>query len=159
LFSSSVVPGKSGIEPAEPAPAAPARPSAQEAKGTVTKPAPPPGPAKADSEAVLAAVQGWAKAWSAQDANGYLSYYAPNFQVPGGDTRAAWESTRRDRITRPKRIQVTVGSPKVSFDAGGRAIVKFRQSYKSDTLDTSGTKTLTLVRNNDRWQILQEKMN
>ncbi len=159
LFSSSVVPGKAGIEPAEPAPAAPVKPSAQEAKGTVTKQAPPPGPGKADSDAVLAAVQGWAKAWSDKDADGYLSYYAPNFQVPGGEARAAWEATRRDRITRPKKIQVSVGSPRVSFDASGRATVKFRQGYKSDTLDTSGAKTLTLIRNDDRWQILQEKMN
>lgn len=165
LFSSSVVPGKAGgeqVETPEPAPASAAKPSPQEAKGTVTKPAPvpaAPAPGKADSDAVIAAVEGWAKAWSAKDANGYLSYYAPNFKVPGGEARSAWEATRRERITKPKKIEVVVGSPKVSFDASGRAVVKFRQGYKSDTLDTSGAKTLTLVRNNDRWQILQEKMN
>lgn len=163
LFSSSVVPGKASVaqaEPAEAAPApAPAKPQGQEAKGPVTKPVPPPAPAKADSEAVLAAVNGWAKAWSSKDADGYLGYYAPAFQVPGGEARSAWEATRRDRISRPKMIEVTVGSPKVSFDASGRATVKFRQSYKSDTLDTSGAKTLTMIKSNDRWQILQEKMN
>ena len=163
LFSSSVVPGKASVVQAEtPEPAA-ARPSSQEAKGTATKPAAPvpatPAPARADSDAVIAAVAGWAKTWSAKDADGYLSYYAPNFQVPGGEARPAWEATRRDRITKPKKIEVTVGSPKVSFDASGRATVKFRQGYKSDTLDTSGAKTLTLIKNNDRWQILQEKMN
>ena len=41
----------------------------------------------------------------------------------------------------------------------GRAVVKFRQGYKSDALNTSGAKTLTLVKNNDRWQIVQERMN
>ncbi|HEX7811897.1 MAG TPA: tetratricopeptide repeat protein [Burkholderiales bacterium] len=157
LFSSSVVPGKA-VAQAESAEPAPARPSSQEAKGPVTKPAAA-APGKADSDAVLAAVEGWAKAWSSKDAGGYLSYYAPNFQVPGGESRSAWETTRRDRITKPKKIEVTVGSPKVSFDASGRAMVKFRQAYKSDTLDTSGAKTLILVKNNERWQILQEKMN
>jgi len=162
LFSSSVVPGKAAVaaaEPAEPAPKPSPSPSPQEAKGTVTKPAPVPAPGKADSDAALAAVQGWAKAWSLKDADGYLSYYAPNFQVPGGEARPAWEAMRRDRIVKPKKIEVTVGSPKVTFDASGRAVVKFRQGYKSDTLDTSGAKTLTLVKNGDRWQILQEKMN
>lgn len=162
LFSSSVVPGKASVaeaEPAEPAPSAPTKPSPQEAKGTVTKPAAPASPGKADGDAVLAAVEGWAKAWSNKDAGGYLSYYAPNFQVPGGESRSVWEATRRDRITKPKKIEVTVGSPKVSFDASGRAMVKFRQGYKSDTLDTAGAKTLILVKSNERWQILQEKMN
>jgi tetratricopeptide (TPR) repeat protein len=162
LFSSSVVPGKADAAPAEaPAPAAPARPSGPEAKGPVTKPAPVPasGPGKADSEAVMATVEAWAKAWSNKDAEGYLSHYAAAFQVPGGESRSAWEATRRDRITKPKKIAVTVGSPKVSFDASGRAIVKFRQGYKSDTLDTAGAKTLTLGKNGERWQILQEKMN
>jgi ketosteroid isomerase-like protein len=101
----------------------------------------------------------WAKAWSAKDADTYLAHYAPGFQVPGGEPRAAWEATRRDRITKPKLIEVTVGSPKVSFDANGRAIVSFRQGYKSDTLDTSGAKTLTLTKNNDRWLIVLERMN
>ena len=108
---------------------------------------------------MLAAVNGWAKAWSSKDANAYLGYYAPGFEVPGGEARANWEATRRDRIVKPKSIEVSVGSPKVSFDANGRAIVKFRQGYKSDTLSTSGAKTLTLVKNDDRWQIIQEKMN
>ena len=44
-------------------------------------------------------------------------------------------------------------------EANGRAVVKFRQGYKSDTLNTSGAKILTLVKNNDRWQIVQERMN
>jgi ketosteroid isomerase-like protein len=102
---------------------------------------------------------GWAKVWSAKDADAYLAYYAPGFQVPGGEPRAAWEATRRDRITKPKSIEVTVGSPKVSFDANGRAIVSFRQGYKSDTLNTSGAKTLTLTKISDRWLIVQERMN
>src|SRR5690606_21945843 len=134
-------------------------PAARPTPAPTPAPVPASGPSKADSEAVLATVNAWAKAWSARDAEAYLSHYAPNFQVPGGDTRSAWEAMRRERVTRPKRIEVTVGSPKVSFDASGRAIVRFKQSYKSDTLDTSGMKTLTLVKTGERWQIQQEKMN
>jgi len=153
LFSGSVVPGKGSPEPiAEPGGAA-------TAPSTSTVPVKPALPPKADSDAVLAAVNGWAKAWSHKNADDYLGYYAPSFQVPGGEARANWEATRRDRIMKPKQIEVTVGSPKVSFEADGRAVVKFRQGYKSDTLDTSGAKTLTLVKNNERWQIIQERMN
>lgn len=155
LFSGSVVPGKGSPEPTIAAATTPA---------TTEKPTTPAGKpsaqsAKADTDAVLAAVNGWAKAWSSKNADAYLAYYAPSFQVPGGEARASWEATRRDRIVKPKLIEVTVGSPKVSFDANGRAVVKFRQGYKSDTLNTSGAKILTLVKNNDRWQIVQERMN
>ena len=158
LFSSSVVPGKatsqSGVTDATIAAAATHAPKDKK------QPSPkPPAPGKAETEAVLAAVMEWAKAWSAQDADAYLAHYAPGFQVPGGEPRAAWEATRRDRITKAKSIEVTVGSPKVSFDANGRAIVSFRQGYKSDTVNTSGAKTLTLTKNNDRWLIVEERMN
>jgi tetratricopeptide (TPR) repeat protein len=158
LFSGSVVPGKgttqAGVTEATVATAA--TPDPKDKKQPSPKP---PAPGKAETEAVLAAVKGWAEAWSAKDADAYLAHYAPAFQVPGGEPRAAWEATRRDRITKPKSIEVTVGSPKVSFDANSRAIVSFRQGYKSDTLDTSGAKTLTLTKNNDRWLIVQERMN
>jgi tetratricopeptide (TPR) repeat protein len=157
LFSSSVVPGKGTSQAGvtETTVAAAPTPGAKDQK----LPPKPPAPGKAETETVLAAVMGWAKAWSVKDADAYLAYYAPSFQVPGGEPRTAWEATRRDRITKPKSIEVTVGSPKVSFDANGRAIVSFRQGYKSDTLNTSGAKTLTLTKISDRWLIVQERMN
>ena len=158
LFSSSVVPGKgkSPVVATESAVAPAVISDAKDKKQPSPKPA---VPGKAETEAVLAAVNGWAKAWSAKDADAYLAHYAPGFQVPGGEPRAAWEAMRRDRITKPKSIEVTVGSPKVSFDANGQAVVSFRQGYKSDTLNTSGAKTLVLTKNNDRWLIFQERMN
>jgi tetratricopeptide (TPR) repeat protein len=155
LFTGSVVPGKGARDTAESA-AAGATTSAGAEKPTAAKP---PAGTGADTDAVLAAVNGWAKAWSSKNADAYLAYYAPDFQVPGGEARANWEATRRDRIIKPKLIQVTIGSPRVSFDTTGRAVVKFRQGYKSDALSTSGAKILTLVKNNDRWQIVQERMN
>ncbi len=156
LFSGSVVPGKT---PTTPEPAAVATAPAVTSPPPATTPQPAAPATKSESDAVLAAVHGWARAWSSKNADAYLAYYAPGFQVPGGEARANWEATRRDRIVKPKAIEVTVGSPKISFDADGRAVVRFRQGYKSDTLNTSGTKTLTLVKNADRWQIVQERMN
>jgi len=158
LFTGSAVPGKGSPEPVEPIVAATTTPAATDKPATASsKPAA--QSANTETDAVLAAVNGWATAWSSKDVDAYLAYYAPSFQVPGGEARANWEASRRDRIVKPKLIQVSVGSPKISFDANGRAVVKFRQGYKSDTLNTSGTKILTLVKNGDRWQIVQERMN
>jgi tetratricopeptide (TPR) repeat protein len=163
LFSGSVVPGRGSPDTPDAAPPV-------VASVTTEKPAPAAKAAavaaptavplnKGDVEGALAAVNGWAKAWSSKNPDGYLAFYAPSFQVPGGEARSSWETMRRDRIVRPKKIEVTISSPKVTFDAAGRAIVKFRQGYKSDTLDTAGAKTLVLQKNNNHWQIVQERMN
>ena len=123
-----------------------------------TTPAPSPAPAPSgDAKAqAVAAVQSWAEAWSARDVKGYLSHYAPDFEVPGGVSRAAWEKERNERISRPKHIEVGVKivSAQVS---GNEATVTFRQSYRSDALKSNNTKTLKLERAGDRWLIKQER--
>jgi murein L,D-transpeptidase YafK len=105
---------------------------------------------------VLSEVRNWAMAWSNKDVNGYLSHYAKNFDT-GGEGWNAWASTRRERITKPKKIDIEVKSPKVSFNSENQATVTFRQIYRSDSLNSSGSKTLTMVKSSDRWLIVQEE--
>jgi tetratricopeptide (TPR) repeat protein len=123
-------------------------------------PTPTPSPAPAagnDAKAqAIAAVEGWARAWSAKDVKGYLGHYAPDFEVPGGATRAAWEKERAERIEKPKHIEVGVKVLNAAV-AGNEATVTVRQSYRSDTLKSNNTKTLKLVRSGDRWLIRQER--
>jgi tetratricopeptide (TPR) repeat protein len=123
-------------------------------------PAATPAPAAPNGDAnkaqAIAAVQGWAKAWSAKDVKGYLAHYAFDFDVPGGVTRAAWEKERAERIERPKSIDVTVKVLNAQA-SDSEATVTFRQSYKSDTMKSNNTKTLKLVRQGDRWLIKQER--
>ncbi len=111
-----------------------------------------------DKRAILAAVQGWSHAWSSQNVNGYLAYYAPNFKLPGGGTRAAWAEQRRARISRPKSIQVGIESPQVTLTDATHARVSFRQSYRSDSLQTSGHKTLVMTRLKGKWLIQEEQV-
>jgi tetratricopeptide (TPR) repeat protein len=125
------------------------KPAAPEASGT--QPAPDPGE-------VLAAVDGWAKAWSSKDVDRYLAHYSRDFSTPGGEAWDAWAASRRERLTKPKAIKVTIDAPKVDFENGARAVVRFRQGYQSDTLRSSGGKKLTLVRSTDRWLIVQEQI-
>lgn len=110
------------------------------------------------STEVLKSVNGWAQAWSKRDVEQYLSYYAKDFQPPNGESRAAWEKSRRGRINGAKLINVAVGSPKVTMDGANQATVKFRQAYRSDSFKATGAKTLVMVKGADgRWQIHQEK--
>jgi tetratricopeptide (TPR) repeat protein len=116
------------------------------------KPAP-----KADTERddLLAAVHGWAHAWSEQDVKGYLNYYGSDFRTPGGQARKTWEDERRARIVGKGRISVKVESPQVTVN-GNTATVKFRQIYVSDRLTANTRKTLVWEKHGSKWQIRQE---
>ena len=147
-------------EPPKPSPPVVAPVEVKPAPAATAPPAAVPAPAASNGDAnkaqAIASVEGWAKAWSAKDVKGYLAHYAFDFEVPGGMTRAAWEKERAERIERPKSIEVTV---KVlgAQASDSEATVTFRQSYKSDSLKSSNTKTLKLVRQGERWLIKQER--
>lgn len=121
------------------------------------EPKPEAKPAAADPAEVLKAVQAWAQAWSKKDADGYLAHYAPSFDPPGSQSRADWEKERRERIQAPKSISVAVGSPKVTMQGSNEAVVRFRQTYRSDRLKTSSRKTLDMVKTDKGWQIRKEQ--
>ena len=133
---------------ARPAPEKPAEKPAE--KAAVAKPS--------DNE-ILDTVNAWAKAWASKNVDAYLAFYGKDFKTPGGEARAQWEAARRQRISAPKSITVTVSVPKVSLAADGQASVTFRQSYSSDVVKTAATtKTLVLARSDGRWLIQQERV-
>ncbi len=177
LFSSSgkgMKPSATKAEPvakvatASPAPAIKPAPTAtvtpQPAPSAPAAAAPPPPvPTKAakpladpTSTEVIKAVNGWAQAWSNNDVNAYLGYYAKDFRTPQGEQRGDWEASRKARIAKPKKIEVGIEQPKVSVTDAKRVSVTFRQNYNSPNLKVSGMKTLVMVKNGDRWQIQQE---
>ena len=135
---------KAPIKAAPVAPPAPAQPVAK-------------APSVDAAAQITAAVNAWAKAWSEKDVAGYLASYAGNFETPNGEARKLWEEQRRERITKPKSISVTVKI--VSLDVkDDTAQVTLRQTYRSDALKANSTKTLSLVKSGDRWLIRQERV-
>jgi tetratricopeptide (TPR) repeat protein len=99
----------------------------------------------------------WAAAWSAQNADSYLSFYADDFKTPAGETRAAWEAARRERINAPKFIHVDIKILSIQFTDSNHAAVKFHQTYKSSQLKSSGNKTLLMVKTGGKWLIQEER--
>lgn len=108
------------------------------------------------AEAVLAAVRGWASAWSARNMVEYLNYYAPEFRPMGQEPRMQWEARRRALIESKARIDIGVGSPEVSFGAG-QATVRFIQRYVSDSHVETSRKTLVMRKYEDGWKIVEER--
>ena len=122
----------------------------------VEKPVEPPV-AKVDPAAeVLAGVQAWAAAWSAKNAGDYLAAYTADY-APKGMSRERWEKQRVDRIGRPKTIEVTLSDFAVSLPDENHAMVEFTQNYRSDAYRDVVEKTLTLVKQDDRWLIADER--
>lgn len=145
-------------KPAEPAPAVKPTPAATAAPAKPETASAKPVAAATDSDAVVRAITNWARAWSANDVAGYLGHYAADFKAPDGKTREKWEAERTARIAKPRKIQVSVDAPKVTFNDKNRATVTFRQHYRSDTLKTSSTKTLIMVKAGEKWLIQQERV-
>ncbi len=145
-------------EPPKPAPT-PTTVAKVEPKAEPAKASPPPAPAVSNDAKgqVTAAVQDWARAWSERDVAGYLAHYAPNFEVPKGAKREAWEKERKERIEAPKSIEVTLTDVNVKMVNDNEATVTFHQAYKSDTIKSNNSKTLRLVRVDGKWLIKQER--
>lgn len=109
-----------------------------------------------DANHLTQLVQNWAAAWSAKDAEKYLSFYAPEFAPEGGTSRQAWEAQRRSRIGKPKRISVAVSELKIEPVGENRVQVQFQQDYESDLLTNRSTKVLELTAVDGQWRIRRE---
>jgi tetratricopeptide (TPR) repeat protein len=141
-------PAAKGVSPKEPPAAAKAEPAAKEPARASTQ----------NPDEVVKALMGWAKAWSANDVEAYLAHYAPDFRTPKGETRSDWEAQRKARIAKPRKIDVDIEGPKVTFNDAKRATVTFRQRYESGSLKVSSTKTLVMVKAGDKWLIQEERV-
>ena len=148
---------KPGLPASTPASTPPAIAASTPIAKTTPAPVTPAAPAASSDAAdeADAAVRAWAKAWASKDLAAYLGAYGKAFTPPGGLSRKAWEDERRKRITGKSSIQVRLEKLSVSVD-GGKAIARFRQDYRADTLVVSSRKTLELTKTGDRWLIVRE---
>ena len=128
--------------------------AARPAAGPVAAPATPAAPPAPASAEIATAVARWAQAWSARDVEAYLATYADDF-APDGMTRDNWAAQRRAHITAPKRIEIQIGDIRIE-QQGDTASARFRQTYRSDQLTSTVTKTLKLALQGGTWRIVGE---
>ena len=127
-------------------------------RGAAATPAPSAGTRATpdDAEQIIGAVNAWARAWSAQDVDGYLAAYADDFEPGGGMSRSAWQNLRRQRVSAPSQIAVTVRAPEIVRLSSNAARVSFLQVYESDTYADRTNKVLELRRDGGQWRITRE---
>lgn len=142
----------------QPPVAAPVKPAVTAAATPVAPVVKTPAPLSADGDAgksAETAVMAWAQAWSDKNMAAYLGAYSPNFDTPGKQSRGAWEKDRTDRITGKSHISVKLSELSTKI-TGDEAVVKFRQTYKADSLSVSSRKTLQLKKQGSQWLITRE---
>ncbi len=108
------------------------------------------------SNTVTDALEQWAADWSNRDAEAYLAHYTESFVPRGGQSRAAWAAERRERITRPDWIRVTLEEIRVARESASAAVVYLWQTFESDGYADRTRKRFDLVRHGDRWLIAAE---
>ena len=107
-------------------------------------------------QAVRDTLSAWARAWSAQNVDEYLSFYHPQFEPAAGLSREHWEILRRTRVSGPEFIRVRLDDVDVDLVDENHASVIFSQHYRSDSYRDTVQKTLTLVWDGLRWRITGE---
>jgi|GEM_PF-1258049 len=108
-----------------------------------------------DTSTPEAALQSWARAWSAQDVDAYLAMYSSEFVPDDGASRSAWVAERRDRVSAPASIDVELSNIDISR-RGDQARVRFDQRYQSNSYQDRETKALLMIQGAEGWQILRE---
>ena len=129
------------------------------AAGNVADPGNADSPESAKESEVWGSVKAWAQAWSDKDAEGYLSLYAASFDPPDGVSRSTWEKQRKARIRAPKYIKVELASPEIQLNGDDRAVVSFKQLYRSNTFKSNASKTLKMQKVGGKWRIVEETVN
>ena len=138
-------------------PAVVVKPPVVAAQPTAVKPAMvEPSPTTNQNKEVLNTVHDWAAAWSAKNTSKYLAHYAADFKAPKGTSRADWEAERKERISKPKSIRVSISNPAITFSDTDHARVEFRQSYAAGHFKASSSKTLLMAKSGEKWLIQEE---
>lgn len=149
--------GTLNLAEAPPPAAVPAPPEAVGAEPAEVVEASPTIPlGQSEPTAIKQTVRDWARAWTAQDVEHYLSFYAGDFRPEDGLTRQGWERQRQVRLSRPEWIRVELEKLRIAEQSAQLAVVEFIQKYRSDTYGDVTHKQLILSRENNGWRISRE---
>jgi len=103
------------------------------------------------------AVTDWANAWSAQDIDKYLQAYSTALILPRKLNFSQWKDQRKDKLSKPKFIEVSLSNVKIVLNNDREAVVKFVQKYRADKYQDKVRKKLIMSKSNGMWLIVKER--
>ncbi len=107
-------------------------------------------------QAVVAALNGWSRAWAGRDVNGYIGFYAPAFRPNKDTSHADWAAKRSARIGAAKDVSVDLTNLKTEMRDATHATTTFHQSYRSGAYSDEVEKTLQWENIGGKWLIVGE---
>lgn len=116
-----------------------------------------PGGKLSESDAVTVRVQGWASAWEQKNFDAYINFYADKFVPENQQSRDAWLAQRKERLSGPREIKITLRNIKVNIE-GDKASAEFTQLYVAPGYSDSVNKQLQFERIDNRWMIVRESV-
>ncbi len=111
------------------------------------------------AEELTSLLTGWQKSWEAVDMKKYLQYYSRDFR---GDDGSDLESfgRRKEQVSKSKKfIQLRLDRKALLLsqkEQGDIAVVRFRQSYRSNNFNGVSVKSLYLKKSEKGWHIVRE---
>ena len=107
---------------------------------------------------IESAMRSWASAWSSQDVEEYLDHYSSEFlPYPASLTRDQWADLRKQRLQKPKKIELSLSDIELTGIENEVTRVVFRQNYNSDSYRDEVIKSLDFTHSDGSWKILSEK--
>ena len=117
----------------------------------------PPFDKEAARKEVRTAVNSWANAWSAKDVDNYVKSYSAKFVPPNKLSRSNWQEQRRIRLSKPRYIKVILDNVRIEILSQDLALVRFVQTYQSDSYKDQVNKQLLLNKVDGAWLISKEE--
>ncbi len=107
-----------------------------------------------DKQKIIDFIENWRQAWVSKQVEPYIAFYDNSFRS-GNKNLAEWKKHKANLNKTYAYITVDISDIKVRWTDDG-ATVSFRQQYRSDRYNATGTKTLYLVYNDLGWKIKNE---
>lgn len=108
--------------------------------------------------ASLYAIENWKEAWVNQNVADYLKSYSHKFTPPTDLSLKEWQEKRREALTRPGFIKITIADQVIETLSATQLLATFKQTYRSDTYYDEVVKTLTMEKEDSGWKIVDERV-
>lgn len=142
---------------AEEIPGVPGASGAASSREAPVEPEVPPESPETTEQILKRQVMAWALAWTSQEVDSYLDFYARDFSPTRGLSGPQWRRQRRDRISGPGFIEVEVKDLQVERVDDDLARTRFVQFYRSDTLSDTTLKMIEWKLEDGAWKIIGER--
>lgn len=106
--------------------------------------------------AIESRLQGYLNAWSAGNADAYMSYYYPNRSPVRGQGFDRWKEERQTKIFPERDISVSASDLQIMPIDDSQAIAVYRQNYRAKNYRDETTKQLTWLKQGGEWYIRYE---